>query len=644
MRHLSKREIIMKTRNDVKKYAQDICLAMLERTANRTLCGRIPETIDHSGYTSTFLEEFCRPLWGLAPIIRESDEPLYINIGGKPTELCGWIREVLVSGATPESEHSFDIYRDATGDYPFAFQNLTELAGLFVGFYFAREKLWDPLSKKDKDRVAEWLYVLCKIKGEKPAANNHVWFAILALTVLKRFGYVFENADQWIAAGLDKLDTMYISDGWYQDGRFGRFDYYEAWSMHSYPLMWILLENDEYPGYAKRKKEYIARTERFFRQYVHFFDTTGAHVPFGRSLTYRFAASCVFPLAVLCGCDIDVALAKTVMLRNIGYFAENVITENGVLPPGYLYNSPALVENYTSDGGAYWCAKTFLCLLIGEDHPFWTSKPIDLPIEKHDYLFYPECEKVDLAVTGTKQSGVTVYNNVFQYYQLGKYLNRFNDMAAYYCKFAYNSRAGFSLSCHDRVAYDGMISLITADESMESHRWGFTAFGHENGIMLSKHIPFSNDGGTIITTALIPLENGYHARIHKVVLSYEYAVREGGFTVPAYNDGIYFREFSGGCAVNTDRLVSVQRTVSPVPLKFAKTAPQPGLHLLAPRSAYPSYATEVLKKGTYYFASVFGVFDCEYDAVGNCPALDMNENSVTVAGKTFDLKILDCGE
>ena len=597
----------MHKRSEVAAYAEHICVPMLEWAAEQRLSRRAPTVIDHIGYTATLLEEELRPFWGITPLLCDGVD-IRLHIRGETVPVVRWLHEVLVDGTNPDSPYSWDKYREEVGLQSFYFQNLTEVAGLLVGLFFARAQTWDTFSAAEQRQVADWVYNGCRQLCTHIAGNNHIWFPLLCLLVLKKFGYSYPETDRWLTEGMEKLDTMYLSDGWYSDGAFGRFDYYVAWSMHAYPLLWCLIEDDSFPGYAARRATYLHRTERFLQDYIHFFDRNGAHVPFGRSLSYRFAASCIFPLAVLNGAAVDPGLAKTITLRNITYFAEHVqYRTDGLLPAGYLYEAPALVENYTSDGGAYWCTKTFLCLLMDESHPFWTSEPVAIPADGDAYLCRPANPRIHLAVAGSPDGGVTVYNNGFQYYQFGRYCNPFNDMAGYYDKFAYNSLAGFALSTRDNTSCDNMISLSTADQSMASHRWGFTDLGEADGWMRSVHTPFSNDPDTRIHTWIRPLCGSLHVRIHRVVLAHPYGIQEGGFSVGMWNDFRIFGEVCGTFCVATRELVSAVRTVATVPVEYCVHQPQPGMHLLAPRAMMPTYRTAVLDPGIHWFASVFAI-------------------------------------
>lgn len=630
---------MIKTRNELKSYALQLCITMLERTAERYEKGILPTITDHKGYIPTFLEEFCRPFWGLAPIIAEEEQDLTLSFNGKTVPLADWVFEILDDGLTPDTEHTWDRYRFTGAGPGLDFQNVTEIAGLLIGMYFCREKIWDRFSDDKKRQFADRIFSFCSGECEKLAENNHIWFPLFCVLVLKKLGFCYPKTDEYILSGLERLEEMYISDGWYSDGDFGRFDYYTVWSMHSYPLIWSLIEDESFPQYEAYRTRYLSRTEKFLKQYIYAFDTDGGIVPMGRSLVYRFAAVCIFPLAVMAGCDIDAGLARHITLKNISYFKEHIrMNDGGILPAGYFYEAPGLVENYTADGGAYWCTKTFLCLLMPENHPFWNAEKQLSPIEEGDYLVKPLCKPINLTVSGTKSSGITIYNNISQYYQRGIYCNPFNDMASYYCKFAYNSRSGFAVSTHDNICFDNMISLQTQDRSMSSHRWGFTDLGSKGDIMLSAHLPFANDKNTRIVTALLPFLSGCHVRLHKVCLSQEYAVREGGFSVPLYND--YHTETlkDNVYIMENGSLYSYMTATATVPLSFCECKPQPAMHLLAPLSRFPAYETKLLTAGTYYFASAYYVGT---ENTKKLPVLKLCDNALHIEenGKAHEIPL-----
>lgn len=618
---------MIKTRNDVKQYARSICIPMLEHAAERRLSRRPCEVVDTISYVASELEELFRPFWGITPILRDGED-ITLTIRGETVGIGDWLREVLVTGTNPNSPFSWDKYKESTGVHSFHFQNITELAGLYVGMFFAKEATWDKLSATEQRQVADWTYDACIPLCEQIAQNNHVWFPMLCLLVLKKFGYSYERTDRYLREGIEKLDTMYVDGGWYSDGVFGRIDYYEAWSLHAYPLLWCLIEDDSFDGYEAQRNVYIMRTTRFLQDFVHFFDSNGAFPPFGRSLAYRFAAVCVFPLAILAGADFDAVLAGSVTMRCIDYFHRNVLTDRtNILPPGYLYNAPALVENYTSSGGAYWATKAFLCLLMDASHPFWSNSEKPLPVEQGAYLLRPKDERLNFRIAGDATSGVTVYNNHFSYYQFGRYCNPFNDMASYYNKFVYNSRAGFGISSHDIIGSDNMITLITPDESMKSHRYGFTDLGTTaNGCMVSEHIPFANDRTTRIVTYLLPLGGSMHLRVHRVILSQTYKLCEGGYSLGIWDDYRITVKTNGGFTVKNRVLESILYTAASTEIQFRESKHQPGMHMLAPFSVYPTYASDLLDAGIYLFASVVAVRNI--GTADNIPTVSLDGSTV----------------
>ena len=598
-----------------------VCLPEIEKWADAYYTGSVPAVSDGAGYRISLLEGVLRPYWGLAPIINEYDP--VIHVGGKAVSAARFASDFLSDIVDPGSPHFLGLHCCGHQMY---FQSLTELAGLLVCMFFAREKMWDPIPDDKKRMIADFILDGCALESDSPAENNHLWFPVLSMTVLAKLGFTRDRCDGDIRAALGRLDTMYREDGWYSDGPDGRYDYYSAWSMHSYPLLWCLIEDGSFAGYAELRDKYVSRTGRFLKDYVSFFAPDGSHVPYGRSLAYRFAASCVFPLAVMAGCGTSPALAKSVTVANITFFAENMAADGGIIPAGYLYPAPALVESYTSGGGSYWCAKSFLALLMGEDHPFWSSDPVGIPQDD----VRPGCTGLALMHDGT---GVTLYNNGSSYYQFGRYCNPFLDMAGYYCKFAYNSAAAFALSSRDCVSADGMISLIVPDESMASHRYGFRVLPPLGDIMVSEHAPFANDSGTKIKTYLLPLGGSVHLRIHSVVLSQPYKVVEGGYSLPLYSDCLEKTLDGGAFSLMSGRLVSSVRAVGTAFMSYRERQSQPGMHLYAPRSVYPSWYTNVLAPGRYIFASVFAL-SLSGDAV-SLPDVAIDGDTVTVGDRVI---------
>ena len=162
----------MLNREEMKKYALDICIPVMERTANRAKKGQWAFKPDQVGYVPAFLENLCRPFWGIAPVLMEENE-VTLNTEDGEEEIAEFLRKQLITGFSHGNARSWDKNREYMSPYVYENQNITELAGLALGMYFAREKLWDPLAAEKKQMISQSLYEMAEI------AFDHSW--------LKRF-------------------------------------------------------------------------------------------------------------------------------------------------------------------------------------------------------------------------------------------------------------------------------------------------------------------------------------------------------------------------------------------------------------------------------------------------------------------------
>lgn len=576
--------------------------SLMTRTAERYYTGEPYVVSDYIGFSCTQVEEIFRPLWGIAPFLQKGD--IDISVLGKDTTVGAFITEVMINGTDQSNDRCFD--KDVTdfNKIVFANQSITEIAAYLVAVYFAPDTLWAPLSKDQKDQIALWIkkWAVCALRNSW--ANNHYWYPIFCIEILKKLGYDCSEAHEDMEKGYDFLETLYVGNGWYCDGAFGRFDYYEAWAHHTYPLLWILLADMSDENNKKRAEEYKKRSSEFLKFFIHYFDSDGGMAAYGRSIGYRFGCVAPFGLAALTGCDVNLGQAKRVILRNINYFFQKSIpTKDGIFPCGYLYNSPGFAENYASDGAISCYTEGLMCLLADEKHPLWQAEEEPLPIEKGDYLIKSDLPGLEIMVAGENDAnGVCFYNNSVHYYQNDFFGHRFNDMAGYYGKFVYNSRSGFGISTADNVSSDNMISLYTPDGRMVSHRRKIEENQIKDGVMISSHIPFSNDAETKIKSFVLPLKDGWHLRVHKVSLSQPYIVCEGGFSV-GIRDDAFSAEENTVCYGSTESKIAV---FSEVKTKYDIHRIHPGMHLLKPQAMYPVYKTDELQKGEYLFAVLVG--------------------------------------
>ena len=614
---------MLNSRKELVLQARKMYVSLLERSAKRYVNDEKYVVSDNVGFGCTRMEELFRPLWGIAPILNEGD--LYITVDGESVRVEDFVTRVLCEGTDPDSERRFDKNVDEMEKERFANQAITEIAAYLVAVYFARERFWDGIPEKKRATIAAWIkkWAIYAIAHSWP--NNHYWYPIYCIEILKQLGYDMSDVDADMKYGYDFLEGLYYGDGWYSDGELGRFDYYEAWAHHAYTLLWILIADKTATDYETRAQRYRKRSEEFLNFFLNYFDSNGAPVMYGRSNSYRFAAVCPYGLAALAGCNIDLGQAKSVILKNIGYYFDNCTMVDGCFPCGYLYESTGFIESYTCDGSTTCYTEGFLTLLAGEDHPLWQAQMRPLPIESGDYTVNSPLRGLDILIDGcNEKSGVTIFNNSLHYFQAGAY--SFGDMAALYSKFAYNSRAGFTLSSIDNVSVDNMISLVTPRATMASHRRRIDNIENDGGVMISTHTPFENDPNTVIKTWLIPLKEGYHVRVHKVSLAGSYSVREGGFAVGYDTD--MFESDTKKHIFRFGNTVSFIDTVSSVEVKFGFKQAHPGMHLLMPQSYVPIYNTACLEAGEYLFATTVG-FTTD-GSLAPSPTVTLDGTTVTV--------------
>lgn len=613
----------MNSRKELYDRAKDTYRSLLNRMAKRYDDSYQYVISDKVSYECTRIEEIFRPMWGIAPFLKDGD--LKVVLDGKELTAVDFVNRIMLEGTSPDSPKRFDRNVTRETEYSFANQSITEIAAYLVAVFFAKEALWDVLTRDQQNTIADWIKKWAFYAIKHSWQNNHYWYPIYCIEILKQLGYDCSEVDGDVRGGYDFLETLYYGNGWYSDGELGRFDYYEAWAHHTYTLLWILIADKSSQDYAAKSESYRKRSEEFLKYFIHYFDSDGGMAAYGRSIGYRFAAVAPFALAVITGCDVDVGLCKNVVIKSIEYFYNNSIpTEDGCFPVGYLYSSPGFGEGYASDGAISCYTEGFLCFLADDGHPLWKSKITPLPIEGGVFSLRNPLAELQTVIAGDNKNGVTLYNNALHYYQNDFFGHRFNDMAGAYSKFVYNSRSGFSLSTVDLVSSDNMISLYSTDGTMASHRRRILENVIEDGVLISKHIPFSNDNDTYIKTWLIPLENGWHARVHKVVLSQAYRVYEGGFCIGVRDDNY---KIKGNAFVYNDYISKIE-TVASCDIKYFVNSAQPGMHLLSPQSFYPAYKTDVLEKGEYIFASAFYFATDGKEEIS--PKIAIQGNKVTV--------------
>ncbi len=452
------------------------------------------------------MEAFSRPLWGLVPFWAGSMDHDPYKEGAPDFEEI--YRKGLCSGTDPASEGYWGECK------PFD-QRFVEMAAISYGMLFAPQIIWDPLDENAKKNLADYLN---RINDNELPVCNWILFAVLVNIALKkcRMPYRPDMLENY----LNGLETFYLGDGWYCDGDSGQKDYYISFAIHFYCLVYAkVMEHED----ETRSRSYRQRAMDFSRQFIYWFDTDGDAIPFGRSLTYRFAqvsflSACLmadlepFPLPVM-------KALITGHLRN--WLNRDIFDQNRMLTIGYGYANLHMSERYNAHGSPYWAMKTFAFLMLPDDHPFYkvTASLDKYPVWEHrlssqryaDMLIYHYGSHTTAFVPG-------VYSPQGHGHIVEKY-----------SKFAYDSKFGISVSRSQyelcECAPDCMLAFL-----IDGYVYVRRICEDHMVTDISVISVWSPYPGIKVRTTVTPDENG-HARLHEIESSIDCVAIDSGFAI-----------------------------------------------------------------------------------------------------------------
>ena len=458
----------------------------------------------HYGENSARVEAFSRMLWGLAP--------LWSQGGGQ--EFLPLFQEGLVHGTDPEHP----AYWGAPFDCD---QKIVEMAAIATTLMLCGERL--NFSKREAQNLHTWLSA---VDGLRLPQNNWLFFRVLIQAAFRRMGWPWNEKQPH--EDLSKLDSWYLGDGWYCDGEPSQIDYYIPFGMHYYGLIYAWCMEREDPERSRRFKE---RAARFAEDFLYWFEDGGRAVPFGRSLTYRFAQSACFSALAFAGVEaLPWGVLKSRVLGNLrDWFSQPVFTADGLLTVGYAYPNLCMSENYNAPGSPYWAFKTFLCLALPEDHLFWQAEE-EIPTMAPQKLL-PRARM--LAVRSAKQ---------VQLFPAGQScVNQPGQIAPKYEKLVYSSRFGFSVSRGESLeegAFDSCLAVSEAGEERWRMQRGFDAFTADEDHIWRKFSPMKGVTVEVTVTPCFPS----HRRAYVITTDRPIDVADGGFAIPAEWEGEPYQE------------------------------------------------------------------------------------------------------
>ncbi len=472
----------------------------------------IGSTSAHYGERGARVEGWARVLWGLGPLFSGDNSSLPAAVQIEIKDWASLYRTGLIHGTDPKSPGYWgDIY-----DFD---QKMVETAALDVALALSPATLWEPLTDCQRENVFHWLN---QMNEHKIHPNNWRFFRILTNMVFARLGLPVNH--KRLKEDFDVIERCYIGDGWYFDGHNGQIDYYIPFAMHFYSLIWAALSPLDGNNYRETLK---SRSIRFAEDFVHWFASDGAEIPFGRSLTYRFAHSAFFPAMALAGVKPDSmswGAVRHITLQNLRHWMQYPVTApDGILTIGYQYPNLLMSEKYNAPGSPYWAFKAFLFLALPEDHTFWQGEESTVP---HPAQMVQE--KPRMIICHENQGGkdhVTAY-------PAGQHAMEHGNCAAKYEKFVYSNYFGFSISRGDSLdagAFDNTLAASPAGWNCYRMRYGVEEYAVTSDYTYTHYALLP---GVTAKSWVIPCGGGWHVRVHRIVTDRAIDTADGGFALP----------------------------------------------------------------------------------------------------------------
>ncbi|UWE11144.1 DUF2264 domain-containing protein [Actinacidiphila bryophytorum] len=501
---------------------------------------RLPGRTSYSGARSDGLEGYARSFTLAAYRIAGAggrDEPGSTLVA----DLVERYAAGLAAGTDPAHPEHWPAVTDRA-------QSMVEAAAIAIALHESRPWIWDNLPDAVRQRVAAWFGGFV---GAQANDSNWRLFQVVTEEFLASVGAPHRRAE--IDAGLSRLDDWYRGDGWYTDGDGQKFDYYNAWTLHLYPVMWARIAGPRADGMLVATHR--ERLRRFLESHQYFFGADGAPLHQGRSLTYRFAAAAPLWAGALAGATpLPPGRTRRLASGALKHFADRgVPDEEGLLRLGWYRPFLPVTQEYSGPASPYWANKAFLGLLLPADHPVWTAREEPGPVDTADR---------DLVLPGpgwllhsTAADGIVRLVNHGSDHQspASKPLDN-----PHYTRFAYSTAtAPETPGQEEPPGPDNQITLL--DVPGPSVRGRIHRLFAEGRRAASWHTRPGADNGQHARIATASVAHGpWEVRIHRIEAPAGALIREGGWPVAA-DDAAPVAETGAGWAAarRQDGLTSV---------------------------------------------------------------------------------------
>lgn len=261
----------------------------------------------------------------------------------------------------------------------------------------------------------------------------------------------------------------------------------------------------------------------------------GSAIPFGRSMTYRFAMVGFWGALGFADVELPAPLTwgvvKGIVLRHFRWWStqKDIFNNDGTLSLGYSYANMYLTENYNSPGSPYWCCLSFVPLVLPETHPFWAAPEEPYPVSLSEViaLKYPK----HIAVRRGGHSFLLSSGQACHY--------PLKATQAKYGKFAYSSAFGYSVPTGgyqlEQHAPDSMLALSDdGGDVWATRRLALNArFEEQDGqpVLVSGWKPWPDVEVESILVPPTEENENWHLRAHHVRNGRALRTSEGAFAI-----------------------------------------------------------------------------------------------------------------
>jgi hypothetical protein len=311
----------------------------------------------------TYLEAMGRLLSGIAPWLESG--PRDGSEGALRSRYAERSRAAIAAGTEPASPDSMNFNQGS--------QPVVDAAFLALAILRAPTELWKKLDSSTQKHVITALEATRVIQ---PGYSNWLLFSAIIEAALSFMGVWWDPMR--VDFAIRTLDSWYKGDGWYGDGPWLHWDYYNSFVIHPMLLMILDTVGHSSAAWQSSRAPMLLRAGRYAVIQERLISPEATFPAIGRSLCYRFGAFHLLAdmsLRRALPQDISpqqVRSALTAVMRRM-MDAPGTFDQRGWLTVGFYGHQPSIGEGYISTGSCYLCSAAWLPLGLPAEDPFWSA-------------------------------------------------------------------------------------------------------------------------------------------------------------------------------------------------------------------------------------------------------------------------------